>query len=186
MHELKKENRPRIMKRILIIGSGGAGKSRFAKKIGEITKIEVINLDYLYWKPGWIKPSKKEWKTTVEKLIQKQSWIMDGNHQSTLDTRITAADTIILLDMHPIICLWHIIKRRFTQKEAVPGCPQRITAEFVHWILWKYPTKKRPETLHKLKQYEKVKNIHILHTQKEIKGFLQNNTTSSPIPPDQT
>ena len=35
-------------KKILIIGSGGAGKSTFAKRLGAVLKLEVIYLDALY------------------------------------------------------------------------------------------------------------------------------------------
>jgi adenylate kinase family enzyme len=40
------------MKRVLIIGSGGAGKSTLARTLGERLGIEVIHLDVHFWKPG--------------------------------------------------------------------------------------------------------------------------------------
>jgi len=57
------------MKKILVIGSGGAGKSTFAKRLGELLSIEVIHLDALYWQPGWIEPAKQEWSATVETIL---------------------------------------------------------------------------------------------------------------------
>jgi adenylate kinase family enzyme len=41
------------MKRIMVIGSGGAGKSTFARQLGEITGIEVFHLDKMFWQPNW-------------------------------------------------------------------------------------------------------------------------------------
>jgi hypothetical protein len=49
------------MKKILVIGSGGAGKSTFAKRLGGLLGINVIHLDALYWQPGWIEPPKEEY-----------------------------------------------------------------------------------------------------------------------------
>lgn len=47
------------MKRISIIGSSGAGKSTFARRLGEITGLEVIHLDKIYWQPNWTEPAQK-------------------------------------------------------------------------------------------------------------------------------
>ncbi len=57
------------MKKILVIGSGGAGKSTFARRLGEMLGINVIHLDALYWQPGWVEPLKQEWAATVETII---------------------------------------------------------------------------------------------------------------------
>ncbi|HKG22550.1 MAG TPA: AAA family ATPase, partial [Blastocatellia bacterium] len=42
------------MKKVLVIGSGGAGKTTFAKELGARLNIEVIHLDSIYWNPGWV------------------------------------------------------------------------------------------------------------------------------------
>ncbi len=42
------------MKKIMIIGSGGAGKSTLARALGSIMNIEVIHLDKLFWKSNWV------------------------------------------------------------------------------------------------------------------------------------
>ena len=46
------------MQKILVIGSGGAGKSIFSRRLGEITGIEIFHLDKLFWKPDWIETEK--------------------------------------------------------------------------------------------------------------------------------
>ncbi|MDZ8035131.1 hypothetical protein [Nostoc sp. DedSLP04] len=48
------------MKKILIIGSGGAGKSTLARELGTILSLEVIHLDAWYWNPGWVETPKTE------------------------------------------------------------------------------------------------------------------------------
>jgi len=64
------------MKRVMVIGCSGAGKSTFSKRLHSITKIEVIHLDQYYWKPNWVESNTEEWTKTAEALIQKEEWIM--------------------------------------------------------------------------------------------------------------
>ena len=88
----------KIMKRVMVIGCGGAGKSTFSKKLGQLTGLEVIHLDQYYWKPNWEESDKEEWNQLATQLATKPSWIMDGNYGGTMDIRIARADTIIYLD----------------------------------------------------------------------------------------
>ena len=40
------------MKRVLILGPGGSGKSILALRLGEITGLRVVELDKVFWQPG--------------------------------------------------------------------------------------------------------------------------------------
>src|SRR5690349_3028678 len=88
-----------FMKKILVIGSGGAGKSTFAKQLSAILHLEVLHLDALYWQAGWVETPKPEWKQRVTELLAGDAWIMDGNYSGTLDIRMQACDTVIFLDL---------------------------------------------------------------------------------------
>ena len=48
------------MKRIAIIGPGGAGKSTLAHQIGAKLGLPVIHLDAHYWHEGWVETPKEE------------------------------------------------------------------------------------------------------------------------------
>ncbi len=67
------------MKRILIIGIPGAGKSTFAKRLAEKIKLPVIHLDQQYWKSGWVEPKGEDWEKRVEEVSSAAEWIIDGN-----------------------------------------------------------------------------------------------------------
>lgn len=99
------------MKRIMILGSAGSGKSTLAKQLNAITGIEVVHLDTLYWKSGWIEASKEEFELEHRKRIQKESWIIDGNYRKTIDERLFLADTVIFIDMPRLLCIFRAIKR---------------------------------------------------------------------------
>src|SRR5262245_53158006 len=119
------------MNRILIIGSGGSGKSTLAKDLGEATGIEVIHLDKLHWKPGWVGPDKAEWHETVRCALEKESWIMDGNFGGTMEMRMAVADTVIFLDLPRMVCIRRALKRfiryRGTNRpDMTKGCNEKF------------------------------------------------------------
>src|SRR5688572_26030956 len=142
------------MRRVLVIGSGGAGKSTLARQMGERLRLPVVHLDALYWGAGWTATPKDEWARTVARLIVADAWVMDGNYSGTLDLRIPAADTIVFLDFPRVVCLWRAVRRRLafhrrTRPDIHPECPERLTWQFVDWI-WNYPRKQRPRVLERL------------------------------------
>ncbi len=66
------------MKRVAIVGCGGAGKSVLAQKLGELTGIEVFHLDALLWRPGWVMTPKDEELALQQALVARPTWISTG------------------------------------------------------------------------------------------------------------
>ncbi len=166
------------MKKVLVIGSGGAGKSAFAVRLGQTLNITVIHLDALYWQPGWVELPKDVWRQRVTALLQQEAWIMDGNYSGTLDLRLAACDTVIFLDLARTVCLWRVLRRQMMYWNEVrpdmgAGCPERVTLEFVRWV-WDYPHSVRPKVLARLRAYEQSKRIIRLRSQVEVEEFLRN------------
>ena len=164
------------MKKILVIGSGGAGKSTFAKRLSEILHLEVIHLDSLYWHTGWVETPKPEWKNRVAELLAQDSWIMDGNYSGTLELRFAACDTVIFLDIAPLICLWRIGKRLLQYRnrnrpDMAEGCHERLDLKFISWI-WGYRKRTRPKVVRLLKENAQSKTIIWLRSQKDVERFL--------------
>jgi adenylate kinase family enzyme len=168
------------MKRILIIGSGGAGKSTLSRCLQKLLGIPLVHLDSIFWKPGWVETPRPEWKRIVCELVQGDSWIMDGNYSGTLDIRIDACDTIIFLDLPRTTCSWRVIKRLITSYNATrvdmaPGCEEKLNLDFLRWV-WQYPRKARPGILSHLQQNAVGKKIIHLRTVRDTEEFLSNLT----------
>ena len=87
------------MKKIIVIGSGGAGKSTFSGQLGEKLGIPVVHLDKLFWHPNWTRTPEDEWFEIIRREIARDEWIMDGNFGGTRQIRMQACDTVIFLDM---------------------------------------------------------------------------------------
>ena len=167
------------MEKIIIIGSGGSGKSTFARELGKKLDLPVIHLDSEFWKPGWVQPERKEWLKKLEILLSEPKWIADGNYFSSLDFRLNKADAVIFLDFKRSVCIYRVIKRFFkyrraTRSDMAEGCGEKIDLEFAKW-LWKFPKKVRPQMLEILAKYPE-KNIIILKNSRKVKVFLKHDT----------
>lgn len=164
------------MNKIMIIGSGRAGKSTLARKLGEKLNIEVFHLDSLLWRPNWEMVSRQEQREIQNDLIKKEQWIIDGNYGGTMDVRLEAADTIIFMDFPRVICLYRAVKRYFqyrgkSRPDMVEGNDERLDWNFLKWI-WNYPRDKRPGILKTLEWLALQKQVVILHSPKEVENFL--------------
>ncbi|MFL6256137.1 MAG: DNA topology modulation protein [Pyrinomonadaceae bacterium] len=167
------------MKRVLVIGSGGAGKSTFARRLGERLGLPVIHLDRAYWRAGWVEPSKDEWCRNVEAMCARESWVMDGNYSGTLDVRLAACDAVVFLDLPRTVCTWRVIKRALRYRGAgrpdmAEGCRENLDREFLIFLLWvwNYPRHSRPKILKRLEAFSGGKHIHILRSSAEAEEFL--------------
>jgi len=164
------------LKRVLVIGSGGSGKTTFARRLAQRTKLPLIHLDALFWRPGWDPTPAAQWRATIDELVRRETWIMDGNYGGTLDIRLAACDTIVFLDLSRLVCLWRVLRRQLqhsgeNRAELPAGCPERLTWEFVKWI-WTYPARRRGSILRRLKELEPHKRVHVLRTSTEMDRFL--------------
>lgn len=163
------------MKRVVVIGSGGSGKSTFSRELGVKTGIPLIHLDREYWRPGWEETPKDEWNARVAELLAGESWIMDGNFGGTREMRMRAADTIIFLDLPRRVCLYRILKRTVkyygrSRPDMTEGCNERLDLEFIAWV-WNYKNQSRKRLLAELDGIGD-KRVNILKNQRQVSEFL--------------
>ena len=117
------------MKRILIIGNAGSGKTTFAKVLAEKTNLPLIHLDKLFWCGEWEHLSREEFDDVLQKELDKPEWIIDGNFSRTLPHRLEYADTVFYFDLPTITCLWgstvRVIKNYGKTRDDMGGnCPE--------------------------------------------------------------
>ena len=164
------------MKKILVIGSGGSGKSTFSRRLGEKLGLPVVHLDQLYWRPGWVETPKVEWVEIVRRELARDTWVMDGNFGGTRAMRMQAADTVIFLDLPRYLCMYRILKRtliyrRGQRPDMATGCEERFDLEFIMWV-WNYPNRARLNVLEELRMFP-GKNVIFLKSRGEIEQFLR-------------
>jgi adenylate kinase family enzyme len=163
------------MKRIVIIGCPGSGKTRMARALGEKLDLSVVHLDRLWWKQGWENVSREEFDARLERAMALDSWIIDGNYNRTMDARLTACDTIIYLDYNRWECLWGMCQRllasRKKRADLPDGCPERFNWEFAKTI-WRFNENNRVINYTRIAKYKHAKAI-VLKSRKEARVFLE-------------
>lgn len=149
------------MRRIVILGRGGAGKSTLATQIGDILQLPVIELDKYFWKPGLTPTPKREWINVQQELASKSGWVMDGDlgKYDVLEARLQAADTVIILDFSLMVCLIRALRR---SKER---------ADFWWWLItWRLSS--RPKILATISSLENGPKLVILKTPSALERFV--------------
>ena len=72
------------MKRVIVIGSPGAGKSTFARKLKDKTGLPLYYLDRIFHKSDQTTLTREEFDRKLQTILQTDCWIIDGNYQRTL------------------------------------------------------------------------------------------------------
>ena len=164
------------MRRVLVIGCGGAGKSTLAVELGRLLDLPVIHLDRHFWRPGWVSVPTEEWEEIVRDLVAGERWVMDGNYGATLDMRLAAADTVIFMDFPTRLCLWRVLARWVrhrgrTRPDMGPECPETVDLEFLRWIV-SFRRKSRPKILSAVQEHGEGVQVVVLRNPREVRAFL--------------
>ncbi|GAA0384824.1 AAA family ATPase [Paenibacillus motobuensis] len=165
------------MKRVLVIGCPGSGKSTFSSRLSKESDIPVIHLDSIYWKPGWISCSNQEFDEILRDLLLQETYIMDGNYSRTIDFRISFADTVYFFDFSRYLCLYRVIKRRIlnhgkTTEYMGKDCPEGIDYEFIKSV-WNFRKNQRMRIIKVLEKHEGSKDIVIFRNPKEVNNYFK-------------
>ena len=122
------------MKKVLVIGCPGSGKSTFARKLRDKLDLPLFYLDMIWHKPDKSTYTKSEFDKKLAEIIKKDEWIIDGNYSRTLETRIQKCDTVFYLDLPVEECLKGAESRIGTVREDLPWFEDEFDPEFREWI----------------------------------------------------
>lgn len=170
------------MERIMVLGvSSGVGKSTFARTLGEKLDIDVYHLDRFYWEPGWKEATVNDFSKRQSDVIDKETWIIEGNYSNTYDMRAKRADTIIYLELPLRVCLFRVIKRRWEHrgKKVRPdigeGCEEKLDWEFIKFIITTYRNrnKKMERRFREFQENGPEKNVIPLRSKQAIRKYLE-------------
>lgn len=160
------------MLKVIVIGCPGSGKSTFAKKLKDITNLPLYHLDMIWHKADKTNISEEEFDIKLNKILKEKNWIIDGNYQRTLETRLRECDTIFLLDIPLKDCLNGVENRIGKKREDMPWVETEFDEEFKQYI-YKFSEDNLPQIYQLLKKY-KDKEIIIFKTRDDIDNYLKN------------
>ena len=159
------------MKKVIIIGCCGSGKSTFARHLHACTGIPLFYLDQLNWNADKTTVEKEVFLKRVQDVIQKDSWIIDGNYGSSIEMRMQACDTLFFLDYSVDICIQGIHERVGKIRADMPWVEHEVDEDLIEFVK-NYEREDRPEVLNLLSRY-KEKEIHLFRTRKDAKIYLE-------------
>jgi adenylate kinase family enzyme len=163
------------VRRVLVIGSPGSGKSTFATELARRTGLPLIHLDQQYWNSGWVETPKADWEAKLAKLIAGDRWIIDGNYSGSQELRLSRADTVIDLEFPALVCVWRVLRRVLTSRGRVrpdmaEGCPEQFNFQFLLYTAT-FPFSARRRMFAKLSRFSG--RIIRLRSSLEVRKFLR-------------
>ena len=165
------------MSKIIVIGSPGAGKSVFSRKLRDITNLPLYHLDMLYHKADGTHIFKEELEDKLRKIFKEDNWILDGNYQRTLEMRLKECDTVFLLDFPTEVCLEGAKSRVGKKRVDMPWVEEKLDANFKQRII-DFANEKLPQIYELLNKYKNNTNIIIFKSREEADNYIRTYTTS--------
>lgn len=145
------------MKKIIVIGSPGAGKSCFSRELSFLTNIELFHMDNLYWHEDKTHISHEELVSKLNEIMTNDMLIIDGNYISTLELRIKEADTIFYLDYPTEICIEGINSRVGKKRDDIPWVEDELDNDFFKFVeAFRAETKPQIESLLEKYNYKRL------------------------------
>ena len=160
------------MKKIMIVGPCGSGKSTLSRKLRDDLHLPLYHLDNIFWKKDRTHLSHKELDEKINEIIKQDEWIIDGDYSYNYLTRMEACDTIIFLDFSCEDCLKAVESRVGQKRSDMPWDEEEFTSDFRNYII-DWFSKTRSLLLLYLVKYRNQKDIRVFHNRMEVeKAFF--------------
>ncbi|PWH12484.1 MAG: adenylate kinase [Anaerolineae bacterium] len=123
--------------RLVIIGATGCGKSTLAERLAHKLDLNLIELDALHWRPGWVEAPDEEFRSLTDEATRAPRWVAAGNYQIVRDLVWSRAQVVIWLDYPFWTVFWRLTRRIFRRwwtQELV--CGRNRETLWGHFKLW--------------------------------------------------
>lgn len=160
------------MRKVIVIGCPGGGKSTFARKLHEKCGLPLYYLDMIWWRDDKSTISQIEFDAKLGEIMAQDSWIIDGNYNRTLEMRVKECDTVFFLDLPTEVCVEGITARVGTEREDMPWVEKTVDDEFLQFVL-DFEKDSKPHILQTLEKYPH-KNVVVFRSRKEMDVYLDN------------
>lgn len=163
------------MRKVAIVGCGGSGKSYVARELGKILDAPVTHLDAAFYDDEWSELPKEKFAELQRELVAQPSWVIDGNYNSTLQIRLEACDTVVLMDVSTIAALFGIFSRQIRHGAGHKG---NGVHNRIHWGVIKYVAtyrrKMRPRVMSKIEQFAASRaEVVLLANRRQTRSWLR-------------
>jgi adenylate kinase family enzyme len=168
------------VKRVAVITTAsGCGGTTFGKALAERLGVPYVELDALFWRPGWVESTSEELRAAVEPIVATDAWVIDGGYWGRLgDVVVERSELVVWLDLRIATWLPRLLRRtmrRIVRREVLwNGNRETFRGAFlgrdalIPYMLRNYRRRRRvyPD---RLSSYDHVR----LRSQREVEDFLR-------------
>ncbi len=159
------------MKRVIVIGCPGSGKTIFAEKLNKITGLPLHYLDAIWHKPDKTHIPREEFDQRLLEILATDEWIIDGEYGRTVEMRLKECDTVFLFDLPAEVCLQGVTNRLGKKRYEMPWIEKELDPEFEAYIKG-FANDSLPRLYELIEKYGTEKRVIIFKSRKEADDFL--------------
>ncbi len=160
------------MKKVIVIGCPGSGKTTFAEKLNKCTGLPLYYLDAIWHKPDKTHISREDFDEKIIEIFNKDRWIIDGNYKRTIEMRLKECDTVFLFDLPTEVCLQGATERIGKGRYDLPWIEAELDPEFKKFIE-EFPKDTLPYIYELIDKYKTEKQVIIFKSRIEADMFIE-------------
>jgi adenylate kinase family enzyme len=123
------------LRRVVVVGTSCSGKTTFARELASVLAVPHVELDALYWLPGWAERPVDEFRERVRREAMRDRWVADGNYSDVRCVLWPRATDVIWLDFPLALILarwlWRTIRHVVTRQQLFSGNRETIRSAFL-------------------------------------------------------
>ena len=159
------------MKKVIVIGCPGSGKTTFAEKLNKLTGLPLYYLDAIWHKPDKTHIPREEFDRRISEVFATPVWIIDGNYNRTIETRLQQCDTVFLFDLPAEVCIQGATDRLGKGRYDLPWIEKELDPEFEMFIR-DFSKTSLPKIYELLEKYKNKVQVIIFKSREEADEYL--------------
>ena len=160
------------MKKVIVIGCPGSGKTTFAERLRKKTGLPLFYLDAIWHKPDKTHIPRDEFDERIKEIFRASQWIIDGNYSRTIEMRLKECDTVFLFDLPAEVCIQGARERIGKGRYDMPWIEKEPDPEFEAFIK-AFPETTLPKIYSLIEKYKNEKEIVIFKSREEADEYLE-------------
>lgn len=161
------------MKKVIVIGCPGSGKTTFAEKLQKCTNLPLYYLDAIWHKPDKTHILREEFDEKIQEIFKTSEWIIDGNYGRIIEMRLKECDTVFLFDLPTEVCVQGATERIGKGRYDLPWLETELDPEFESFIR-EFPETTLPKIYYLIEKYKAEKEIIIFKSREEADRYINN------------